>query len=249
MSPSRFSASLLALLLVLTSLALAKDKDKKPKLKRWRSGEQEGKVTIGGKEEAFVALVPKGYSTKRKWPVVLLLHGNSGKAKGFLKRVKPMAGKRPPLLVSLERCDNNQDAVGYAPKYLAELVKQFSIDEENVYALGFSAGGFRLWDDVVCKKEAMPKFRAVVLVGSGRQSFDPPDKPEKAFTVILVGDPERDSNFKEPGAKAVKVLKEKGYEVIVHEHKSGHSRPKKEVEAAFTWIEKTIRASKKKKGK
>ncbi|MHC4470238.1 MAG: alpha/beta hydrolase [Planctomycetota bacterium] len=244
MARARLLLLLLIALLVLP--VLAKEKEKKPKLKRWKSGEQEGKVVIDGKEEAFVALVPKGYSTKRKWPAVLLAHGNGGKAKSFLKWVKTMAGKRPPLLLSLERCDNSQDAVGYVPKYLAELTKQFSIDEGNVYALGFSGGGFRLWDDIVCKKEALPKFRGVVLVGCGKQSFDPPDKPEKAPTVILVGDP-KDKNYKDPGAKAVEVLKKKGYEVVVHEHKQGHTLPKKEIEAVFAWIDKTVRASRKKK--
>ena len=40
------------------------------------------------------------------------------KAESFLRVVKSMAGKKPPLLISLERCDNNQDAVGYVPKYV-----------------------------------------------------------------------------------------------------------------------------------
>jgi poly(3-hydroxybutyrate) depolymerase len=240
-----FLPVLLALLL-LVAVASAKDEEKKPKLPRWKHGEQEGTVTIDGKEEAFVALVPKGYTTKREWPTVLLLHGNGGHAKSFLSVVKPMAGKRPPLLVSLERCDNNQDAVGYAPKYLAELTKQFSIDPMNVYALGFSGGGFRLWDDVVCKAEVLPKFRGVILVGSAKQSFDPPAKPERAPTVILIGDP-KDGNFTEHGPDAEKVLKEKGYEVILKEHNQGHSMARKPVEEAFEWIEKTVRESKRKK--
>ena len=239
-----FAALLLVVLLV--PLAVAKEKDKKPKLKRWRSGEQEGKVVIGEKEEIFVALVPKGYSTKKKWPVVLLLHGNGGKAKGFLKRVKPMAGKRPSLLVSLERCDNNQDAIGYVPKYLDELKKQFSIDEGLVFALGFSGGGFRLWDDIVCKKDVLPVFRGVILVGCGKQSFDPPEKPDSAPTIIFVGDP-RDGNYGKSRPAAADGLKKLGYEVIVHEHKSGHSVPRKQLEAVFEWIAKTVKVDKQKR--
>ena len=142
---ARLAMIVTAVVLVFGSAGHAKKKDeeKKPKLPAWRSGEQMGTVEIDGKEESFTALVPKGYTPKKTWPVVLLAHGNGGKAAGFLKVVETMAGKRPPLLVSLERCDNQQDAVGYVPKYLEALKTQFSLDEDNVYALGFSGGGFR----------------------------------------------------------------------------------------------------------
>ena len=234
----------LALLLLLATGVPAPAEDE-PKLPRWKKGVQEGKVEIDGREEGWVALVPRGYTTRKTWPVVLLAHGNGGRAKSFLQVVKPLAGKKPPLLISLERCDNNQDAIGYAPKYLQELKKQFAIDEEQVYALGFSGGGFRLWDDVVCKAEVMSAFAGVILVGSAKQSFDPPEKPEKAPTVILVGDA-RDSNFKSR-EEAETVLEEKGYEVIVHEHTNGHSMSRKEVEKVFEWIEKRVRAARKRR--
>jgi predicted esterase len=242
----RFAVAARALLAVLAlALALpAAADEKKPKLPKWKQGEQAGTVEIKGQKESFTALVPKGYTAKKQWPVVLLAHGNGGKAASFLKRVKPYAGKKPPLLVSLERCDNNQKAEGYVPLYLAELRKQFAIDPDNVYALGFSGGGFRLWDDVVCKKEHLGSFRGVILVGSARQSFDPPPKPEKAPTVILVGDP-KDSNYTKPGPAAKKALEERGYDVVVHEHKSGHSLPAKEMKLVFQWIEKTVKAVRK----
>jgi predicted esterase len=218
----------------------------KPKFPKWKSGEQEGTVTIDGKDEAFVALVPRGYTPSKTWPVVLLAHGNGGNAANFLKAIKPIAGKKPPLLVSLERCDNKQDAVGYVPKYLTELAKQFHLDDENVYALGFSGGGFRLWDDIVCKAEELPRFRGVVLVGCGKQSFDPPEKPEKAATIVFVGDP-KDGNYGSSRPAAADDLKAKGYEVIVHEHAGGHTVPRAETEAVFEWIGKTIKESKKKR--
>ncbi len=217
--------------------------DDAPKLPKWKKGVQEGVVEIDGKKEAFVALVPKGYSPKKEWPVVLLLHGNGGKAASFLNTVKSAAGKKPPLLISLERCDNNQDAVGYAPKYLEALRAQFSIDDANVYALGFSGGGFRLWDDIVCKADVLPKFRGVILFGSARQSFDPPEKPENAPTVILVGDP-KDSNFTKTAPAGEKALADRGYEVIVLEHRGGHSVARKELEEVFEWIAAIVKGKK-----
>lgn len=216
----------------------AKDEAAAP-LPAWKKGEQEGTVKIDGKDEAFVALVPAGYSPKKPCPAVLLLHGNGGKAADFLQSVKASAGKAPPLLISLERCDNNQKAEGYAPKYLAELKKQFAIEDGRLFVLGFSGGGFRLWDDIVCKAEESAKFRGVVLVGSARQSFDPPEKPATAPTVILVGDP-KDSNFTETAPAAEKALAEKTYEVIVLEHNAGHSMPPAEMKDVFAWIDAVI---------
>ena len=89
--------------LLLLAYAVPAPAEDEPRLPRWRKGVQEGKVEIEGREEGWVALVPKGYTTKKTWPVVLLAHGNGGKAASFLRVVKPIAGKKPPLLISLER--------------------------------------------------------------------------------------------------------------------------------------------------
>ncbi len=214
-----------------------------PTLPAWKKGVQEGTVEIDGKPERFVALVPNGYSPKKACPAVLLLHGNGGKAADFLQTVKASAGKAPPLLIALERCDNGQEAIGYAPKYLEALRKQFALLDGRLFVLGFSGGGFRLWDDVVCKAEEAAKFRGVVLVGSAKQSFDPPDKPTPAPTVILVGDP-KDQNFTETGPAAEKALTEKGYEVIVLEHGAGHSMSPPEIKDVFAWIDTVITGKK-----
>jgi poly(3-hydroxybutyrate) depolymerase len=214
-----------------------------PALPKWKKGVQEGTVRIDGKDEKFVVLVPDGYTPKKPRPAVLLLHGNGGKAADFLQTVKSFAGKNPPLLIALERCDNQQEAIGYTTKYLDGLHGQFALDDGRLFALGFSGGGFRLWDDVVCKPEAVGRFRGVVLVGSARQSFDPAEKPATAPTVVLVGDP-KDSNFTSTAPAAEKSLAEKGYEVIVLEHKAGHSMPPAEMKDVFAWIEAVIAGKK-----
>src|SRR5262245_50917979 len=209
----------------------------------WKKGDQEGKVKIDGQDEAFTAVVPAGYSPKKPCATVLLLHGNGGKASDMLQSCKPATGKSPPLLISLERCDNGQKSEGYAPKYLDELKKQFALDETKLFALGFSGGGFRLWDDVVCQAAVVAKFRGLVCVGSARQNFDPPEKPATAPTLILVGDP-KDTNFKDSGPAAEKALAAKGYEVIVLEHNAGHSTPAPEMKDVFAWIEAVVAGKK-----
>jgi predicted esterase len=242
----------ICLLLIASALLAAPaatGKEDKPRLPRWKKGVQKGTVEIDGRPEGFVALVPRRYNPKKTWPVVLLAHGNGGKAASFLQAVKPYAGKQPPLLISLERCDNKQNAEGYVPKYLEALATQFSIRTDLVFALGFSGGGFRLWDDVIAKKEEIGKYRGVILVGSAKQNFPAAEKPDPAATIILVGDPVNDGNFKEPGAKAKKELEAKGYELIVHEHAAGHSLPAKEMKAVFEWIAKTIKDASKRKRK
>ncbi len=215
-----------------------------PALPSWKKGEQEGVVPIDGKDEKFVALVPNGYSPKKPCPTVLLLHGNGGTAANFLQTVKAFAGSKTTLLlIALERCDNQQKAEGYAPKYLEALRKQFAIADGKLFVLGFSGGGFRLWDDVVCNADALAMFRGIVLAGSAKQSFDPPDKPATAPTVVLVGDP-KDSNFTESGPAAEKALVAKGYEVIVLEHSAGHSMPAPEMKDVFAWIDALVAGKK-----
>jgi predicted esterase len=214
-----------------------------PALPKWKKGVQEGVVKIDGQDERFVALVPNGYSPKKPCPAILLLHGNGGTAASFLQTVKTSAGKATLLLIALERCDNNQKAEGYTAKYLDALRSQFALEEGKLFALGFSGGGFRLWDDVVCKAEVATRFRGVVLVGSAKQSFDPAEKPTPAPTVVLVGDP-KDRNFTEAGPAAEKALVEKGYEAIVLEHNAGHSMPPAEMKDVFAWIDAVIAGKK-----
>ena len=48
-------------------------------------------------------------------------------------------------------------------------------------------------------------------------SFDPPEKPEKAPTIVFIGDL-KDGNYGKSRPAAADDLKAKGYEVIVHEH-------------------------------
>ena len=235
----------LTLLLAAALAAAQSTKPKKKKWPKWKSGVRDGTVLIDGKQEAFTALVPRGFTQKKAWPAVLLAHGNGGAAANFLRGVKSMAGKKPPLLISLERCDNKQDAVGYAPKYLEQLKEVFHLDENNVYALGFSGGGFRLWDDIVCNAEALPRFAGVVLVGCGKQSYNPPEKPEKAPAILFVGDP-KDANYGRSQPAAADGLKQLGYEVLIYEHSSGHTLPRKEMKAVFEWIQKRIKENKKK---
>ena len=241
------SARRLVLFLLLTAAIAAAQsaKPKKKKWPKWKSGVREGTVLIDGKQEAFTALVPRGFTQKKAWPAVLLAHGNGGAAANFLRGVKSMAGKKPPLLISLERCDNKQDAVGYAPKYLERLKEVFHLDENNVYALGFSGGGFRLWDDSVCNADALTRFAGVVLVGCGKQSYNPPEKPAKAPAILFVGDP-KDSNYGRSSPAAADGLKQLGYEVLLFEHSSGHTLPRKEMKAVFEWIRKRIKENKKK---
>jgi predicted esterase len=232
------------LLAALCSVGVARAEEAPAKsLPAWKKGVQEGVVSIDGKDERFVAWVPAGYSPKKPSAAVLLLHGNGGNAAGFLQNVKPYVGKSPLLLIALERCDNQQKAEGYAPKYLEALRTQFALADGRLFALGFSGGGFRLWDDVVAKAEEAAKFRGVVLVGSARQSFDPAEKPAAAPTVVLVGDP-KDSNFTESGPAAEKALVERGYETVVLEHSSGHSMPPAEMKAVFAWIDAVVAGKK-----
>jgi poly(3-hydroxybutyrate) depolymerase len=233
----------LSLLTLLFARALQAGDDAAPALPRWKPGEQTGLVQIEGQDERFVALVPAGYTTKKPVATVLLLHGNGDTAANFLRVVRTFVGKTPPLLIALERCDNKQKAEGYAPKYLDALKTQFAIDESKLFAVGFSGGGFRAWDDLVAQAEEAKKYRGIVLVGSARQNLDPADKPEKPPTVILVGDP-KDGNFTENGPAAEKQLLEKGYEVILLEHRGGHSMPPSEMKDVFAWIDAVVAGKK-----
>ncbi|MHC4470305.1 MAG: carboxylesterase family protein [Planctomycetota bacterium] len=113
-------------------------------------GSGEGKTTAN----PAAVWVPKGYDPKRKWPVLLVLHGQSGHAEAVVQALSGFADRHGILLVG------PQDTVraggggwGYTDREhrihvesLRWLKRTHNVDDARVFVQGGSRGGHGTWD-------------------------------------------------------------------------------------------------------
>lgn len=157
----RCSFALLILTACQASLGLAQDKPaaaSSPFAKReYREGEQ---------ELPYRLLVPRGYDKARAWPLVIWLHGSEEKGNNNTSQLSAIAStflgnsEKCPALVMVPQCpaDSSWLAVGLnePPKItepsrlivatIAELQREFNLDDRRIYIGGFSMGGCGAWE-------------------------------------------------------------------------------------------------------
>lgn len=117
---------------------------------------------------------PRHYDPSRKYPLILVLHGSSSRGSDNLKQMSASDGplywaseavqeiqeafvvapqsdpKYAPTWVRAWRAPAQQDPkrpepLELAVSLVAELGKEFSLDEKRVYAVGYSMGAFGAW--------------------------------------------------------------------------------------------------------
>jgi len=108
----------------------------------------------------YIVYVPSSYDGKKEIPVVLNFHGYAGLASDYLKYadMRPQAEKDTFLLVypqgaclngfshwnaALPGGDNKSDVddIGFIRALLGDLNTDYNLDEERIYACGYSNGG------------------------------------------------------------------------------------------------------------
>ncbi len=136
----------------------------------------------------YLLFLPKDYGTdRRKWPVMLFLHG-SGERGDDLKLVKvhgppKLVDDRPdfPFIVVSPQCPKERSWNGVVQQhFLAELLDsvltRFAADRERVVVTGLSMGGFGSWSLTALHPG---RFAAAVPICGGGN----PDNADKLKTV------------------------------------------------------------------
>jgi predicted peptidase len=122
----------------------------------------------GGATLPYRLFIPEGYDAQRKYPLVLWLHGATGRGSDNLRQVSdgntlgshvwitPENQARLPVFVLAPQCPADEywsDWPGGAPGSALKLAlatldaveKEFSIDPDRVYVAGQSMGGAGTW--------------------------------------------------------------------------------------------------------
>lgn len=151
-------------------------------------------IVVGGEHYRYQVYVPRDFDPKRKWPVILFLHGVGERGDdGLLQTDLGIAhairadASRFPFVIVMPQCRKdrrwiNADMQSQALAALENAIREFHGDRERVYLTGLSMGGYGTWD-FAAKYPA--KFAAYVPICGG--IYGPQKVPEAH--VSLVGNP------------------------------------------------------------
>ena len=145
-----------------------------------------------GEMMPYRLFIPVNYDTKRKYPIVLWLHGGGGRGNDNLKQISggntngtrvwisPEAQKKYPAFVLAPQCPDGEmwttvdkvtstGQLKLALEVLASVEKEFNVDETRRYVVGQSMGGLGSWSLVT---EHPGMFAAAIPVcGGGDESL------------------------------------------------------------------------------
>ncbi len=133
-------------------------------------------VTSGKENHRYQVYVPADWNKKKKWPVILFLHGAGERGDDGL--VQTQVGiatairrfpERFPCIVVMPQCRKNlwwthAEMESEALKALEQSVKEFHGDPARVYLTGLSMGGYGTWS---IASKLVAKFAALVPICGG----------------------------------------------------------------------------------
>lgn len=123
----------------------------------------------------YLVFLPKDYDqSKKKWPLILFLHG-SGERGADLNKVKrhgvaKVVEQSPdfPFIVVSPQCP---EGVWWSTEMLAvlldEIEKNYRVDKKRIYVTGLSMGGFGTWQLAI---ENPDRFAAIAPICGGGNS-------------------------------------------------------------------------------
>lgn len=155
-------------------------------------------------ERSFEIYIPANYSDKLSYPVVFILHGGGGSAKGLIRttnsRFNELADENGFIAVypnGIEKSWNdgardsvgiarklNINDVGFFEKMLENLDAEYNIDTKNIFVCGISNGGFmaqRLAFELSDKIKGIGVVAANLSKVLERQKY-----PENPVSVIFI---------------------------------------------------------------
>lgn len=155
-------------------------------------------VTVGSTEYHFRVFTPKGWSAKKKWPVMLFLHGAGERGDDNLAQTRVGIGPAIlrqrdslPFVVVLPQCPRNRwwtepDMQAQALKALDQTVNEFSGDPKRTYLTGLSMGGYGSW---LLAANNPSMFAAVAVVCGGVRPPPGINVPRAGSGLAAAADP------------------------------------------------------------
>jgi len=130
-------------------------------------------IDIGGKRRGYLLVEPTEVDAARRYPLVLVFHGDGGDAAGFHAAWPFERATGPDAFLAyldgvhatwdLESTKNNPE-VAFVDGVIAEIERGHPIDHARLFATGYSSGGF-LANVLACHRPGL--FRAIASNAGG----------------------------------------------------------------------------------
>ncbi|MDZ7289286.1 MAG: alpha/beta hydrolase-fold protein [candidate division KSB1 bacterium] len=149
-------------------------------------------VTVDTTTYRYQVYLPANFTSRKKWPIILFLHGAGERGDDGLLQTQVGIGaairqhaERFPCLVVFPQCRPNKVWAGemetQALAALDQTVKEFNGDPEQIYLTGLSMGGYGTWQFAA---RHPGKFAALVpICGGVIPPADFPFPPEAAAQI------------------------------------------------------------------
>lgn len=158
---------------------------------------QDRAITVGATEYHFRVFTPKGWTRKKKAPVILFLHGAGERGDDNLAQTKvgigPILRQQDtlPFIVVLPQCPRNRwwtepDMQAQALKALDQTVKEFNGDPRRTYLTGLSMGGYGSW---IMAADNPSLFAAIAVVCGGVRPPPRVNVPQPSNGLAAAADP------------------------------------------------------------
>lgn len=128
----------------------------------------------------YLLFFPKQYETRKKWPLILFLHGSGERGSNLndVKRhgVAKIVENQPefPFIVVSPQCPRGQYwSVPLLITLVDEAIAAYNVNLERIYLTGLSMGGYGTWRLAAAQPD---RFAAIAPVCGG-------GKPEEAYKL------------------------------------------------------------------
>jgi predicted esterase len=178
--------------------------------------------------QPYRLFVPAKYDAKQKWPLVVALHGMGGDENSFFNgyargSIKEEAEKRGYLIVCPKGRGPAAMYLGAAERDVLDVIKetrrQFNIDENRIYLMGHSMGGYGTWSVAVNNPDL---FAALAPISGGGMPQVVLGLKKIAHIPWLVTHGDKDPTVSvEESRRMVKAGKDLGIEIKYNEVPGG----------------------------
>jgi predicted peptidase len=170
--------------------------------KKIETGFHDRTVTVDRLEYKYQVFVPDNWTPKKKWPVILFLHGAGERVEDGLIQTEVGIGRairrdrsRVPAIVVMPQCRKDvwwtDSAMGnVAMAALDQAQKEFHGDSARIYLTGLSMGGYGTW---YLAAKYPGEFAAIVPICGGilmpdlSRKQSPDDSKPYAETAAKIG--------------------------------------------------------------
>jgi predicted esterase len=175
---------------------------------------------VDGAVQPFRFYIPTNYDSKKRWPMIVALHGMGGDENSFFAGydngvIRRAAEERGYIVVcpkgrgpySMYMASAERDVIDV----INEMKRDFSIDDDRVYLMGHSMGGYGSWSIAGNNPEL---FAAIAPISGGGTPFSRPKLKAISHVPWIVVHGDNDPTVPvEESRKMVKAGKELGAEI------------------------------------